>query len=371
MKTKLLLASGLFLFCHLPYFAQNVILAVNSTSKTVAQLNATDGTVINANFINLTAQNPGTIKGIIRVQDKIWISDQTNNVIYICNLDGSYSSTIPSTVGLSNIRGLNIVNNEVWVTNAGSANGATANSINRLSFSGTSLGFYPTLSSPFDVLDAGNDTAYITSFNSEGIQTMNYAGTVTGNFLNPGILSGIQQITKLQNGNYLVAVFSNNSSSGNNSGVYHLSAANGSILNYYAVGAARGSGQTGNGNYLYTTGNGIFSINATTGATASVISGGYQYLKNLDLSANLSVKDVKKEIETKIYPNPTSGIVNITADNEIESIVVYSLNGQILKTEKTSREKKISVDISGFSSGTYLLKVKTNNGEKTIKLIKK
>ncbi|KQT16972.1 hypothetical protein ASG31_11440 [Chryseobacterium sp. Leaf404] len=351
------------------YFAQNVILAVNSTSKTVAQLNATDGTVINANFINLSSLSPGTIKGIIRVQDKIWISDQTDNVIYIYNLDGTYSSTIPSTVGLSNIRGLNVVNSEVWVTNAGTTNGATANSIRRLSFAGASLGVYPTLGSPFDVLDVGNGTAYITSFNSEGIQTMNYAGTVTGNFVNSGVFTGIQQITKLQNGNYLIAVFSNNSSAGNNAGVYHISATNGSILNSYLVGGARGCAQMGNGNYLYTTGSGVSSINATTGATSLIISGSYQYLKALDLT--LSVSEAKQEIEAKIYPNPTSGMVNVSAENEIEVITFYSLNGQILKTEKINRERKISLDISGFSSGIYLIKVKTNKGEKTVKIIKK
>lgn len=369
MKTKLLLATVIFLFCNLTCKAQNVILAINSTAKTVAQLNASDGTVINASFINLSSLNAGTIKGIIRVQDKIWISDQTVNVIYIFNLDGSYSSTIPATVGLSNIRGLNVVGSEVWVTNAGANNGATANSIRRLSFSGASLGIYPTVSSPFDVLDTGSGTAYIGSFDSAGIQTMNYAGTVTGNFVNAGVFTGIQQITKLQNGNYLIAVFSNNSSAGNNTGVYHLSAANGSILNYYAVGAARGSAQTGNGNYLYSTGSGVFSLNAATGATASIISGSYQYLKMLDLT--LSVNDVRKEIAARIYPNPISGIVNISAENEIESIEIYSLNGQILKTEKTSREKKVSVDISELSANNYLLKIKTGSGEKTVKIIKK
>ncbi|MBD8082534.1 T9SS type A sorting domain-containing protein [Chryseobacterium caseinilyticum] len=369
MKTKLLLAGGLFLFCFLPWSAQSVILAVNSTSKTIAQLDATNGTVLNANFINLSSLSPGTIKGIIRVQDKIWISDQTDNVIYICNLDGSYSSTIPSSVGLSNIRGLNVVNNEVWVTNAGTANGATANSIRRISFAGASLGVYPTLGSPFDALDTGSGTAYITSFDSAGIQTMNYAGTVTGNFVNSGVFTGIQQITKLQNGNYLIAVFSNNSSAGNNAGVYHLSAANGSILNSYTVGGARGIAQMGNGNYLYTTGSGVFSLNPTTGATASLIAGSYQYLKALDLT--LSVSETKKEISTKVYPNPTAGTVHISAENEIEFIEIYSLNGQLLKTQKANREKKVSVDISELTANTYLVKIKTTTGEKTVKIIRK
>lgn len=370
MNRKLLYTLGFFLLLYVQHFGQSVILAINSTAKTVAQLNATDGTVINANFINLSSLAPGTIKGIIKVQDKLWISDQTANVIYVYNLDGSYSSTIPASIGLSNIRGLNIVNNEVWVTNAGGTNGATINSIRRLSFTGTSIGVFNTLGSPFDVLDNGSGTAYITSFNSEGIQTMNYAGTVTGNFVNSGVFTGIQQITKLQNGNYAIAVFSNNSSSGNNAGVYHLSATDGTILNSYLVGGVRGVAQLNNGNYIYSNGSGLFSLNPTTGTSTSILTGSYQYIKSFD-SLSLSVQEVNQEIKAQIYPNPTNGLVNISSDSEIEAVEIYSLTGRLFKSVKTELLKKVAIDISDLSAQTYLLKIKTQKGFKTTKIIKK
>lgn len=350
---------------------QSVILAVNSTSKTVAQLNATDGSVINANFINLNSLNPGTIKGIIQVQNKFWISDQTANVIYICNSDGTYSSTIPASTGLSNIRGLNVVNNEVWVTVAGAANGATANTIRRFDFTGNPVGTYDTIGSPFDVLDNGSGSVYVTSFNSEGIQTMTYTGTVTGNLVASGILTGVQQIHKTQDGNYIAAVFSNNSSSGNNAGVYLISSANGNILNKWTVGGARGAIQAGSGNYLYTTGNGVYSLDPSTGTSTQLVAGGYQYLKLIN-TGTLKTNDAKIENNSvSVYPNPTSGIFYIKSEEKINSATLYSLIGQVVKTYKNLEDKEIKIDISNLPANTYLLKTETKSGQKTTKIIKK
>lgn len=368
LKLHFYLLLGL-ISCTISLKGQSIILAVNSTTKTVAQLNASDGSVINANFINLTTQNPGTIKAIIQVQNKIWISDQTANAIYIYNLDGTYSSTIPSSAGLSNIRGLNIVNNEVWVTVAGAANGATANTIKRFDFAGNSLGIYPTIGSPFDVLDNGSGIVYVTSFNSEGIQTMTYDGTISGNLVQSGVLSGIQQINKTQDGNYIVSVFSNNTSAGNNAGVYLISSSTGNIMNKWTVGGARGAIQATNGNYLYTTGNGVYSLDPSTGNSTQMVAGGYQYMKLI--SGTLGVNDVKKETSISIYPNPTSGIFFIKSEEKITTATLYSLTGQIVKTYTNLEGKEIKIDISDLPANTYLLKTETKSGQKTSKIIKK
>lgn len=349
---------------------QSTILAINSTSKTVAQLNAADGTLINASFMSLGSLNPGTIKGIIQVQNKFWISDQTNNVIYVYNSDGTYSSTIPSSTGLSNIRGLNIVNNEVWVTNAGNSNGATANSIVRLDFTGNNIGIFPTLGSPFDVLDNGAGSVYITSFNSDGIQTMSYNGTVTGNLVQSGVLSGVQQINKIQNGNYLVGVFSSNTSAGNDPGVYVISSANGNILNKWTVGGVRGVIQTGNGNYLYTTGSGVYTLNPSTGATAQVISGNYQYMKLINTSV-LNVTEAKESISASVYPNPTSGVLFVKSDKKINNVSVYSVAGQMVKNFRDTDINENKINISDLLPGTYLIRVETKSGQKTLKVVKK
>lgn len=368
-KLQFHLIAGLLFFSIL-LNAQARILAINSTNKIIATLNPADGSVINASFMNLTSLNTGTIKAVIQVQDKFWVSDQTNNLIYIFNSDGSYSSTIPSSVGLSNIRGLNIVNNEVWVTNAGNSNGATPNTIVRLDFNGNNIGIYPTLGSPFDVLDNGAGSAYITSFNSDGVQTMSHNGTVTGKLVQADIISGIQQINKTQDGNYLLAVFSSNTGSGNNPGVYLISSANGSILNKWLVGGARGVIQTGNGNYLYTTGSGVYTLNPTTGVTAQVISGNYQYLKLVNNSV-LNVSEVKGNISASVYPNPTSDVLVVKSDEKINSLSLYSTNGQRIKNFENTDGNESRIDISDLPANMYLIKIETKSGQKTLKVIKK
>ncbi|MFL9834391.1 hypothetical protein [Chryseobacterium terrae] len=96
-------ALSVFMFCSVQ--AQNCILLLSSgtNAKKVLQLSAVDGTVINDNFIDLSSQNTGTPKGITQVNDKIWITDQLNDKIYIYDLNGVFVSSI--TTGLDNIRG--------------------------------------------------------------------------------------------------------------------------------------------------------------------------------------------------------------------------------------------------------------------------
>ena len=359
-----------FLFFLMALFAGNVsaqesILVINSGTKQIAQLNAVDGTVMNPAFIDMSTVSSGTIKGIAQVGDKIWISDQTQDKIHIYNLDGTFSSVI--TGGLDNLRGLNVVNNEVWVTNAGSGNSATANSIARFSAAGTFLGYYPSITSPFDVLDSKNGFVYISSLSNNGIQKMDYTGNVTGNFVAPGFFQNTQQINFNNAGNMIVAVFQNHSG-GNNAGIYVLSITDASILNYWPVtaGQLRGTIQTGNGNYLYSTGSGVFSIDAATGTVSSVASGAYQYFTKINTAA-MGTSEAKST-DVKLYPNPVSDRLYITSQKKIKDVMVYSADGKLLK--KLS-EVKTDLLVSDLPPGTYFMMMTIDNTQKSVKFIKK
>lgn len=370
MNYKNLLFSSLLTIISILANAQQSILALNSSTKQVIQLNANDGTiVINPNFINLTSVSAGTIKGITQVDDKIWISDQTQNRIYIYNMNGTLSSTI--TANLSNLRGLNVVNNEVWVTNAGSTNGATANSIVRYTKTGTYISTHPCITSPFDVIDTKTGTAYISTLSTNGIQKMGYDGTVTGNFLAAGVFQNMQQINFNSDGDVIVAVFQSLSSSGNNSGIYVLSGTNASILNYWPVasGKLRGVIQTGNGNYLYSTEDGIYLITASsaTGAVSQVTSGVFQYFTKIDTSL-MSTSELKSA-SIQVYPNPTSDYININSKEKIEAAHLYSADGKLLKMID-GKSIHTQVSISELPAGSYILKLKTKDGEPSFKIIK-
>ncbi len=63
-----------------------------------------------------------------------------------------------------------------------------------------------------------------------------------------------------------------------------------------------------------------------------------------------------------IYPNPTSDVLNITLeeDLQLEKVIIYNTSGQIIKNEKS----KI-INVSSLSKGTYLIEVVTNQGKAT------
>jgi len=74
-----------------------------------------------------------------------------------------------------------------------------------------------------------------------------------------------------------------------------------------------------------------------------------------------------------IYPNPTIG--EFTIDNgqlTIECIEIYDVYGRIVKGEgrKEKGERETVIDISHLPTGTYFLKITTNNTVETVKIVK-
>jgi len=66
-------------------------------------------------------------------------------------------------------------------------------------------------------------------------------------------------------------------------------------------------------------------------------------------------------IEFKLYPNPAKEVITLTAKMEITEVVFYNLSGQsMLKVQ--ANQKEVSVDISDFSNGLYVLKALMKDG---------
>lgn len=70
-----------------------------------------------------------------------------------------------------------------------------------------------------------------------------------------------------------------------------------------------------------------------------------------------------------VYPNPTTGNVNINSNFNIKSIELYDIQGRILETS-FENSNTIKFDISEKQNGIYFLKVNTENGSKIVKIIK-
>ena len=71
-----------------------------------------------------------------------------------------------------------------------------------------------------------------------------------------------------------------------------------------------------------------------------------------------------------IYPNPASDKVSIKAGSIIKTISLYDIQGRLLLT-KQPESQEAAIDISAQPAGVYLLRIATDTGSVTQKLIKK
>jgi hypothetical protein len=252
--------------------AARFVLAADSGFDRISLLSATDGSVINADFIvdgagvNFDFQTP---KDVIRVNNEIWVSDQVSDAIFRFNLNGKWQSTIFG--GLDNVRGLDLIGSTVYITNRGTANGAPGPAIVRISTSGTILGNIPLPAgdtNPLDIIADG--TGFLVSdIDSDDINRFNDSGLV-GKFVDstnnlPINLPG--QMDRLPNGDLLVT--------GTNvpAGLFTFSSSGSFITRYTVPAPPNGVLRLDNGTFLYSRQDGFHVFDPVTSTSTSVLSG--------------------------------------------------------------------------------------------------
>ena len=74
-----------------------------------------------------------------------------------------------------------------------------------------------------------------------------------------------------------------------------------------------------------------------------------------------------------IYPNPTSGILNIGLQNEFDlptSYTISNLLGQTMAQKMIVTSEDLSINTITLTKGVYLITIVKNNERKTIRFIK-
>ncbi len=88
----------------------------------------------------------------------------------------------------------------------------------------------------------------------------------------------------------------------------------------------------------------------------------------VEINSTLSVDNFERTA-FKFYPNPVKDILHIFSESEISEIQVFNLVGQQL-VNKIESNKEVAVDLSAMPSGSYMVRIKTEGIQKTIKIIK-
>ena len=92
------------------------------------------------------------------------------------------------------------------------------------------------------------------------------------------------------------------------------------------------------------------------------------YVDNISIQVNLSNPDFDNNSFTA-YPNPVKDVLKLSYNQNISNVAVYNLLGQQVLTMNVNATKG-QIDMSNLATGTYLVKVNTENAVKTIKVIK-
>jgi hypothetical protein len=108
-----------------------------------------------------------------------------------------------------------------------------------------------------------------------------------------------------------------------------------------------------------------FHNNSAVGATATVL-----LFDTLDISSQLSTNSFLAS-KLSVYPNPATNVVNIssTVNATINSVEMTDLNGRIVMTKSVNATQG-QIAIGDLATGIYMMKISTDQGIATKKIIK-
>ena len=86
----------------------------------------------------------------------------------------------------------------------------------------------------------------------------------------------------------------------------------------------------------------------------------------IEVSGTVGILEHDEVLSLTFYPNPSTDFIK-TDETNIESLIIYNLNGALVKQVN----KSSIIDVNDLSPGTYILVAKSNNKLSTFKFIKK
>lgn len=251
------------------------VMMPDSTNNRMVLFDPMDGSLVDSDYFPLQA---GTPVHAMQVNDEIWVSEQVGDRVSRWSLFGTHLGDIGGQFpggGLDNVRGMGLINNTVYVTNAGTQNDAPGASVVMFDTDGNPMGFFSTAGlapSPFGVLEHQGAMLVSSSSANDDIHRFTLAGASLGTFHNSTTLNFVEQMTYAANGNVLAATFSSPA------GVYELDVNTGDVVGSFSASGTRGVFQLGNGNVMWSNSSGAHIYDIDTGTSTLVYAGGGRYL---------------------------------------------------------------------------------------------
>jgi hypothetical protein len=110
----------------------------------------------------------------------------------------------------------------------------------------------------------------------------------------------------------------------------------------------------------------------TTNAAVSEITFDNLLVEAVNVESLLNVTQISKIVDFSVYPNPATNLVTVSSasDFSIKAIDMFDINGRIIKSIAIDNLSNVEVNISDLSTGVYMMKIASDQGTSTKKIIK-
>lgn len=252
-----------------------IVLMPDTSSDSVVSFSPIDGSVLATNLFSVPSTE--TLISAIDVNGEVWISSQTGDTVYRYDFAGTQLGQIGPTfsgAGFDNIRGIAYVNGIVYVTNAGTSNGAPGDAVIAFDPTGTYLFHWSTaglVDSPFAVTGYQGDLLVCGSGNNDDVYRFDAVGNPIGSVHDSATLAFAHQVQPSLDGFAWVSGFSSDN-------VVKIDVATGQVLSELPTNNTRGVFELLNGNILWTDSNGVHVYDRIAGSSTMVHAGGGRHL---------------------------------------------------------------------------------------------
>ena len=269
LKFSLLALAVVFLGSTALYAQQGFLLIPDSDDGVVGAYSPFDGSLSEENFLVGNTELSLPINAIDSGNGTILLSDQAFDRVYEYGFNGTFLGiALDEKTGINNVRGITLNNGGDLLAAIGI--GQFGETVQRFDLQGGQETVVAGVN-PFDVLVRDNDILVSNIAGDEQVESYDFDGNL--NFVFESNIQFPEQICETANGQILVAGFDPPA------GIYMYNSA-GFQIDFWGVGPVRGVYQLGNGNILYTTGNGVFSLNPNTDESETIVTGGsYRFIE--------------------------------------------------------------------------------------------
>jgi len=87
----------------------------------------------------------------------------------------------------------------------------------------------------------------------------------------------------------------------------------------------------------------------------------------------VALPNAQQSLKAVVFPNPMDALLNIQFQeqiNEVVSFSIFSITGQLVKTQTNKGIRKTTLSVADLASGNYVLAIEANGQTFTTKLIK-